>query len=207
MVTNAHLANILKGWGARVFVLKDIPGDYPSGSSYKVDGTRFNVAVVNSFAPDEPLKEILDAARDLPDINFYVTGDTVRAGKNSFVEKPDNVIFTGFLSNIDYYSLLRSIDAVMVLTKHDHTQQRGACEALWLGKPIITSNWPILRDYFSKGAIFVDNTSMGIISSVKQMREQLHEYQCDIQALQKERVQDWEQVREELLKSFRKVEI
>lgn len=194
LVTNSHLENIIRSWGAKAFILKDVPAEYPSGSSYPVDKSRFAVAVVNSFSPDEPLEEIIEAAGVLTDIQFYVTGDPVRASKDFSSNSPDNLTFTGFLSDIDYYSLLRSADVIMVLTKHDHTQQRGACEALWLGKPIITSNWQLLRDYFSNGAIFVDNSSENIVLGVRQAQESLREYESGIQSLQKERLRDWDMV-------------
>ena len=34
------------------------------------------------------------------------------------------------------------MDGILALTTHDHTMQRGACEAVSLGVPIITSDWP-----------------------------------------------------------------
>ena len=205
IVTNSFLENLVLKWGAKVIVLKDIPGKYPLGTSSLVDGSCFSVAVVNSFAPDEPLDEIIKAAKHLPDVLFYISGDTARAANNIFQKLPLNVKFTGFLSNVDYYSLLRSVNSVMVLTKHDHTQQRGACEALWLSKPIITSDWPLLREYFEKGAIFVDNTQSSIISAVQEMTEDLEEYQRGIQSLQIERRRDWEKDKEELLQILQPV--
>ena len=41
----------------------------------------FNVAVISSFAYDEPLQALFDAASKLPDIQFYTTGDKTSIGK------------------------------------------------------------------------------------------------------------------------------
>ena len=54
--------------------------------------------------------------------------------------KPDNVRLTGFLPDSDYVGLILASDAVIALTTMDHTMQRGAYEAVYLGRPVITSN-------------------------------------------------------------------
>jgi glycosyltransferase involved in cell wall biosynthesis len=81
------------------------------------------------------------------------------------------VKFTGFLPDEEYLGLLRGVQAIMVLTTNNHTMQRGACEAVSLGKPIITSDWPVLRSYFNKGTIHVDNSYHGIKEGILEMRE------------------------------------
>ena len=57
----------------------------------------------------------------------------------------------------------------MSLTTRDHTFQCGANEALSLERPVITSAWPGLKDYFFEGAVFVDDTSAGILEGVREM--------------------------------------
>jgi glycosyltransferase involved in cell wall biosynthesis len=197
IVTNGHFADTIRSWGGRALVLPDIPTSFPDGS-FGVHGD-FNVAVVNTFASDEPLDAILAAADDLEGVTFYVTGDTSHAPATVTSDVPRNVEFTGFLPEDRYYGLLRSSHAVMCLTTRDHTMQRGACEALSLGKPIITSDWPVLNDYFSMGTVHVDNTVAGIRAGVLQMRRGLDRYKEAIVKLQRRQQEEWESAEESLL--------
>lgn len=197
IVTNEHFADIIRSWGGRALVVQDIPAEFPEGDFARDDA--FTVAVVNTFAEDEPLGEVLAAARDLEDVTFLVTGDPARAPQRIVAGLPQNVRFTGFLPDPTYYGLLRSSDAVMCLTTRDHTMQRGACEALSLGKPIITSDWPILSDYFRLGTVHVDNSAPGIRDGVVEMRRGLGEYQRGIVELHERQLHQWEEARMALL--------
>jgi glycosyltransferase involved in cell wall biosynthesis len=190
IVTNNHLAGVVGKWTDKVFLLADIPTEFPPGRPYPVKGA-FNIAVINTFSPDEPIGKVLEAAMGLPDVQFYITGDPIRAKKTYLEQHPPNVHFTGFLPDEEYFGLLTSVQCVLVLTTDNHTMQRGACEAVWLAKPIITSDWPVLRTFFHKGTIHVDNSVNGIQKGVGQMRETLHQLEQEIFLLQQERHQEW----------------
>jgi glycosyltransferase involved in cell wall biosynthesis len=191
IVTNEHLQKMVTSWNANAFILADIPTVFPTGNGYLLLKADFNIAVINTFSPDEPINIILKAAAELPDVNFYITGDTIRAKKEQLHDHPENITFTGFLSDDRYISLLRAVEAIMVLTTDNHTMQRGACEALSLGQPIITSDWSLLKTYFNKGTIFVDNTVKEIRDGVLKMRENRLELKKEIMILQKESNQEW----------------
>jgi glycosyltransferase involved in cell wall biosynthesis len=192
IVTNEHMKQMMESLGGRAFILRDVPTTFNVRGEYPLDG-KFNLVVVNTFSPDEPLNEILAAAANLPDVEFYITG---RIGRRSFDFAHGtlpNVHFTDFLPDEDYYSLLSTAQAVVCLTTRNHTMQRGACEALSLGKPIITSDWPILRQYFNKGTVHVDNTQEGICSGVLQMKEHLDSFKSGIQELQFDQQREWQE--------------
>ena len=191
IVTNEHFQEMLNQQGAHAFVLRDIPTTFPEDGSFPLNGD-FNVVVVNTFAFDEPLSEVLSAAGELDGVQFYVTGKKSRAGENFPKNYPENVHFTDFLPNDAYYALLRNSQAVMCLTTRNHTMQRGACEALSLGKPIITSQWPLLETYFNKGTVHVDNSVNGIRQGVEAMRGAYGRYQTEIKQLQKEQQEEWQ---------------
>jgi glycosyltransferase involved in cell wall biosynthesis len=125
-------------------------------------------------------------------VQFYITGDPIRARKTFLQHHPKNVNFTGFLPDEEYLGLLRGVQAIIVLTTHNHTMQRGACEAVSLGKPIITSDWPVLRSYFNKGTIFVNNSGEGIKEGILQMKEKREILEKEVLLLQQERQLEWE---------------
>jgi glycosyltransferase involved in cell wall biosynthesis len=198
IVTNEYFAQALQEWGARAMVVRDIPTDFPMDDSFQGLNGRFSVVVISTFAADEPLEEVLDAAASLEEIDFYVTGKKSRANEDVLAQAQANVHFTDFLPDESYYALLSSGDAVMCLTTRDHTMQRGACEALSLGKPIITSDWPILRNYFHEGTVHVPNTAEGIRQGVRQMQGAYQSYHTGIVDLQKQQQQEWASKTEQL---------
>jgi glycosyltransferase involved in cell wall biosynthesis len=150
--------------------------------------------MVSSFAPAEPLAEVVDVARRLPEVGFYVSGDPVQGFKTLPGNLPPNLHITGYLPDDEYYGLLRSAHAVMALTTEDHTMQRGACEAVWLGQPIITSDWPLLRQSFHRGTIHTDATVDGIRAAVLEMRTRHTQLAREVLLLQEERHQQWEKI-------------
>lgn len=192
IVTNEHFAERITGWGARALVVRDIPTSFPKGGSYEGLNGHFNLVVVSTFAADEPLDEVVEAAADLHDVNFYITGNKNRADAGLLARARPNVHFTDYLPDEAYYGLMSSGDAVMCLTTRNHTMQRGACEALSLGKPIITSDWPLLQEYFNKGTVHVPNTQAGIEAGVKELQQHYETYQAEIRNLKQEKKLEWE---------------
>jgi glycosyltransferase involved in cell wall biosynthesis len=178
-------------------ILHDIPTTFPMDEPYPMNGD-FNITVVNTFSFDEPLDAVLDAAREMKGVRFYITGKVSRADPSLLNRVPANVRFTDFLSTEKYYSLMHTSQAVMCLTKRNHTMQRGACEALSMGKPIITSRWPLLQEYFSKGTVHVDNTSSEIRSAVYEMQAHYDRYLSEIQDLQVSQQTEWQKKAGEL---------
>jgi len=198
IVTNEHLRDLLSSWGANRLIVADIPAVFPAGIA-PPPTPGFKMVLINTFSPDEPLEEVLRAAASLPEVTFFVTGDPVRAKSSVLDRCPSNVHFTGFLPDPDYIGLLRSVDGIMALTTDDYTMQRGACEAVSLGQPVLTSDWPILREYFDKGTVFVDNTAEGIRQGVERLQADHDRLKAEIVVLQAERRQEWRHKQAELL--------
>jgi glycosyltransferase involved in cell wall biosynthesis len=198
IVTNEHFAGSIRRSGGRALVIRDIPASLPADDTSPVPDA-FNVMVVNSFADDEPLAQVIAAADGLNDVVFHVTGDPGRPGARVPDRVPGNVRFTGFLPERAYHGLMASSQAVLCLTTRDHTMQRGACEALWMGKPIVTSRWPLLQEYFRAGAVHVANTSDGIRDGVRELMRRYPEYEEGIRRLQGEQRDAWERSLRSLL--------
>ena len=145
------------------------------------------------FRADEPLDAVLNAAVQLPDtVHFYVTGDTKRKPESFFDELPANVTCTGFLPDAQYIGLLKAVDAVMVLTTRNHTLQLGGCEAVSLCQPLITSDWLFLRDFFSKGTIYVTNTADGIRDGVLMMQKEHQQLEEEMIAFRETARRKWD---------------
>jgi glycosyltransferase involved in cell wall biosynthesis len=192
MVTNDYLQQMIASWKAPALVLRDVPSASSERRQIHLHEAALHVAVVSSASDDEPLDQVLAAARTLPDVAFFVTGKCDTKSLRDAVERaPTNVHFTGYLPDEAYYGLLDTVQVVICLTTEDHTHQSGASDALWMGKPIITSDWPLLRRYFDKGTIHTDNTAASIRQALLAMEHSLPAYQAEICALQKEREKEW----------------
>ncbi len=165
IVTGKHLKNLVESWGAHAIVIGTVPVRFCEGQKPAAcSGAR--VVVVNTFSVDEPVGEVLAAARALDQTRVFITGDVRHADRTWIESKPKNVEFTGFVSEEEYAGLMRAADVVVVLTTHDHTMQRGGYEAMALERPLVTSDWQLLRETFSRGTIHVDNNSTAIAAGI-----------------------------------------
>jgi len=204
VVTNEYLEDQLSSHGIESFVLEDKLPEFPSGKKSKLR-TGFNVAVINTFSEDEPIEEILKAARLLPTANFYITGNLSYADPEFIRNKPENVLYTDFLPEEEYLGLLRASDCIMVLTTKDHTMLSGAYEAVSVKKPLITSNWPVLKNYFSKGTVYANNTSADIMKAVKYVMENRKKIEKDMRELERDLKEEWGKKFGKLVKKIEKL--
>jgi glycosyltransferase involved in cell wall biosynthesis len=202
IVTNDHWAALVRSWRANAVSIAAIPTELLVGESPQMK-SGFNVTVVNSWSRDEPIGAILSAAQSLPEVWFNVTGP--RAGaKRLTASTPPNVRFTGLLSQASYNGLLASSDAVLCLTTHDNTMQNGACEALTLGTPVVTSDWPILRRCFEGAAVYVRNEPDGIVEGLRQLMADSRPFREEISRVRGRREEEWHQTRRALLEQISK---
>ncbi|MGB7873933.1 MAG: glycosyltransferase family 4 protein [Anaerolineales bacterium] len=191
IVTNSHWAGIVNAWGGHTLVMVDPYLDLPESKPFSVK-PGFNVAFVSTFAQDEPLDAVLEAAAMLPDVNFYITGDKRKKPASFFENAPANVTFTGFLDpDKQYPGLLRAVDTVMVLTTRNYTLQLGGCEATAVGKPLVTSDWPYLREVFPKGTVYVTDTAKSIQAGILQLKQDYDRLSEEIVVLREESQQEW----------------
>lgn len=201
IVTNDYLYKVVSGaWRGKALVIPGTipdPEELPPGklSCISMSG-KLNVAVPCSFSGDEPIAEILEAAEGLEDqVTLYITGDSGSAAPNLVSRYESNVILTGFLSRKEYSALLHSVDAIMVLTKRDHTMQLGGYEAVAVAKPLITSDWDVLKKYFSQGTLYVDNTPEDIRAKLRLLlsRREYKRLVKEMKSLKCRRTQEWEE--------------
>ena len=190
-VTNQHWADIIDSWQAKSLILGDAFLDLPVGSEYPVS-EKFNIVYISTYSFDEPLEEVIEAFRGNQDVHVYITGNPNKVKPEILESNPSNVTLTGFLPEEKYIGLLRSVDGVMALTTRDYTLQRGGCEAVAVGQPLITSDWPYLRDFFNQGTVHIENNSESIKSGIKILIRDHEKLREEISQLQKDGRLLWE---------------
>lgn len=173
----------------RIVVLEDPPAPFTdvatSGHDY--------ILVPCSFHDDEPIHELLDAARLLVGRKFYITGNRARAESKGFVaQAPDNVVFTGFVPTEEFDSLLRNAGLVLGLTKYEGIQLSVANEAVGAGQALVLSRTVILQKLFSEAAIFCENTAQGLADAVHAGFANREELVARSRALKLESTRSWE---------------
>ena len=198
IVTNEHLAHRVESIGGHATIVTDVPVTYARIADFPTGGG-FSVAVVCSFNDDEPIDQIIEAARELPDVTFYLTGNARRLRRELAARVPANLTLTGFLSDAEYGGLLSRADVVMALTTRNHTMLRGAYEAVYQGTPVIVSNWPLLRQAFGTGAAHVDNSAREIAAAVRDVQANAARYRAEVLLLRERKRLDWSK-RQEALK-------
>lgn len=187
---NEPIERKMTGWEAPTMTLEPAPVESRVECVYPFR-RGFNVVLISTYAGDEPVAEAIEAASRLSGVNLYITGNLQQAPKSVLEHHPDNVVLTDFLPQNDYLALLKGCDAAMCLTKNDNTMQWGALEALEFERPIITSDWPILKEFFSKGTVHVNNTSKSIMNAIDQIRNNQSLYLRGINNLREERRTIW----------------
>lgn len=191
IVTNSEFERIYRQWGASVFVLGDLVLDIPRTRAVNL-GNRFNVTVICSFDSDEPVGEIMEAAKGAPDVTFHITGNLKRAPRSVREAGGGNIVLTGFLPDGDYFDLLHACDAIMVLVNRDNTMQQGAYEAVSVKKPMILSNWKLLRDTYGDAAVYVENDPESIRNGIAALRENYGFHRERVCSVFEERKRVWD---------------
>ena len=76
--------------------------------------------------------------------------------------------------------------------------QRGGSEAITVQRPLITSDFAVLRRIFYKGTAHCDNTPEGIARAINSVIEHYDRFSNEIAELHEERNIRWEHIHEDL---------
>lgn len=185
IVTNEAHRKLVESWGAKVHIVPFPPINYEKleKDEYKVSD-KFNICFICTFSFDEPYLEVVEAVKDLDNVHLYISGNYKK--RASDVVNYENVTHTGFLSNEQYLGLIDGCDAIMVLTNRDNTMQKGGNEAVFLEKPLITSNLAFLKSYFNKGSVYVDLNPESIKEGILKMVKEFDKLKLEIVQLKNE---------------------
>jgi glycosyltransferase involved in cell wall biosynthesis len=177
---------IVGGWSARGFYLPDrVPRLSPPSGAIGKDGAA-RIAVITTFEKTDPIGEILAAARMLPEVTFYMTGDPARAPADVRQQRPENAVLTGYLRGGEYSGLLHNVHGLLILTERPDDVSCGAFEAIAAKKPAILSDWPEMRRTFTRGFIFVPNTAEQIAAGVRDLLQRRDSLVPDMARMQVE---------------------
>jgi glycosyltransferase involved in cell wall biosynthesis len=165
LVTVDELAAVVQGWGARADIVHEAPPVWTVRPALPPNG-RMRVLYIGRFAGDEPTDEVIEAARAVPEIDVYVTGDPRKCSPELRLDAPANVTFTGFLRGDDYPRAIESANALLVLTRRLDAVNRAAYEAVYAGRPLVVSATPPMRRLFPY-AVHVENDAAGIAAGLR----------------------------------------
>jgi hypothetical protein len=183
---------------SKTFVLEDVPPLAPAHScalpSILAGRDRPWVLFPGSFGADEPIAEVLEAARLLEAGTVIMTGRHSNASANGhdISRVPPNVVMTGYLGLDDFNSLLRHCDVVLALTKVEGIQLSVCNEALGFGKAMVASDTKILRAMFGEAAVMVRSADPAAIAAgIALAYRQMEQYANASVQLAKRRRADW----------------
>lgn len=186
IVTNEALAQEVGSWGAPTI---SIPDPLPTLAAEKRSRTQdgFVVLFVCSWADDEPVSEVIKAAEILaalnPSIGIHITGRPKQEKLSNFPRLPSNVTLTGFLSHEEFDQYLFDANIVMDLTTRADCMVCGGYEAVAAETPVILSDNAPTKKYFSKGALFVDNSANSIASTINTASKNEYQLRVDVASL------------------------
>jgi glycosyltransferase involved in cell wall biosynthesis len=194
IVTNKYLADIVASNGGRPLILPDRIPEPPTDELPVPMRGPFNVVLIATFVRSEPIGAVLDAAARLgPEFQFYVTGNDRNLAPALRAAKPVNVTFTGFLSELQYWSALRGTDLVVDLTLVDNCLVCGAYEALAVGTPLVLSRSAASVDLFDGAALFVDNSANEIALAIREAKISAADLRAQVNLVRERLRSRWEE--------------
>jgi glycosyltransferase involved in cell wall biosynthesis len=167
IVSNGALAGDVRAAGGRPLVLPDrLPEPPASARDIDRGSDAPEIVVIATFAPDEPIAAVVEAAAKLPEIGFAVTGDAARFTALG-IALPPNVRLTGFLPDVEYWELLAQAAVVCDLTLKSDCLVCGAYEALALAKPMVLSDNPPTHELFGPAAVLTGGEPHDIATALR----------------------------------------
>lgn len=148
LVTTPGLGAQVKQWGGRWLVLHEPPNDWSDRLQARPCSPQRRLLFICTFAPDEPLMPVLEAARSLPDIEFRITGEHFKIPAQARRSAPANVRWVGYLRGADFVAALEDADVVMSLSSRTDSVQRSAHEAVDALRPLVLSDAPHMHELF-----------------------------------------------------------
>lgn len=147
LVTTDDWVREVEKWGGEACELHEAPPDWPHQQPDAVvpggsEGGSGSILYVGIFGGDEPVEEVVQAARLVPEFRVVITGDTARAPRGLVESAPGNVTFSGYLNFADYTRAMASADVISSFTTEPTSVMRAAYEAVYALKPLVITDTP-----------------------------------------------------------------
>ncbi|HVS05600.1 MAG TPA: glycosyltransferase [Candidatus Dormibacteraeota bacterium] len=168
--TQEALAEV-RGWGVHVMVLPDELPD-PALAREPKHGGAPRVLIAGSLDWDEPVAAVVEAARQVPAMELRLTGDPARVSAGVRAAAPPNAVFTGWLDYPTFLGEVRAADVVAAFTGLPGVMNRAAFEAVALGKPLVLTDLPEMRERFGQAALFTTNDPTDMARTVSRAYEE-----------------------------------
>lgn len=165
LVTEATLHAKVEGWGGAGIVFHEAPPTWSIPPRATKPTGPLTVFYVGTFQRDEPTPIVFEAATQLPDVQFVVTGDTALADPALLRAAPANVTFCGWLHPAEYIAALEAADIVLVLTTEPTSVARSGYDAVWANRPLVISDTEAARDAFPF-ATFTENDGAALAEAL-----------------------------------------
>jgi glycosyltransferase involved in cell wall biosynthesis len=196
IVTNSSLAERVRRLGGRPGIL---PDPVPEMGNAPGDGVSNEVVVISTWAADEPLEAILEAAPRLPaGLTFTITGRP-KGPLADLARNTPRVRLSGFVSEQEYLTMLARARAVVDLTTREDCLVCGAYEALALGRPLVVSDSAALRELLREGALFARNEAEAVATAVAEATADEAKWAARCAARREAYQQEWRAAAEKLL--------
>jgi len=167
IVTTPELGRQISDWNGRPLIVHEAPMVWAEEAEPHACSDRRRALFICTFVPDEPLMEVLEAARRVPDVTVQITGDLRRRPPRAKAAAPGNVEWVGYLVGEQYVSALANADVVLALTDRPESVQRSAHEAVDALRPLVLSEWPHMRELFPY-AVLVENDPGSIAAGIEE---------------------------------------
>ena len=167
LVTTDDLVRRVADWGGTGVVVHEPPPDWKVESEAPLP-QRPRVLVLGTLSSDEPIADVLAAARIVPEVDIELTGAVRKCPPKLVDSAPANVTFLGFLHGHDYVLALERASIVVVLTTWLlWAVPRSAHDAVYARRPLVLTDSEVLRDLFPFG-VPVRNDAADIASGIQQ---------------------------------------
>lgn len=190
IVTTESFVEVVESRGGSAIAVPDPLPVLPVSERPSPVSARARVFFVCTWAADEPYLEVINAADQLSEeADFFVSGKL--KDDINLPEVSDNVTLCGFLSDTDFYKQMHDADIVVDLTNREDCLVCGAYEAVSLGRPLLLSDTVALRNYFSKGTRFTDNSASDIAIKIRGMMKDRSILESEVKQLRTDLRVSW----------------
>lgn len=195
MVTDDSWAGRVRSWGGTPIVVHEAPGDWKLDPP--VRHQRFRVLVVGTFSSDEPIAAVVQAAAAMPEYDFRLTGEVAKFPLELAATGPDNLRLIGFLPAEEYRAELAAADVVVSLTTEPTSVMRAVCEAVYAGRPVVMSDWPVGRRLFPH-ALHAGNDPISLEGALRSLESAYESHLGKLEAARTGQLARWEAQRRAL---------